>query len=285
MKNLFLAGLAVASLFLVGARAEARGGKGSSCGGGVYSCASACDASAWCAPAAPVSYQTVTAYRCEVRTRVVPRQVTRYEYNTVNDTVKYTVMEQVVTPTKQTQTYYETVSEQQPYSYQVMKPVMRQRVVQQASWSCVPETVAQQVPVCRMVSSCVVDPCTGCVRNVCQPVTEMQTVTRTVMKPVMTTQNVTVNYCEYVAETVNSTRTVYRQVPRSQEVTVNVVSCQPVEKTGTVQRVVATPKTETVNVTEYYTEQVPYTYQVPVYGSTCGGCGTVASVGGCGGCY
>jgi hypothetical protein len=81
------------------------------------------------------------------------------------------------------------------------------------------------VPCCRMVWTQSSD-CCGCCRSFCQPVVEWQTVTRTVMRQVPQTQEVTVNVCSYQQQQRTGMRVVQEMVPQTQEVTVNVCSYQ-----------------------------------------------------------
>jgi len=252
-----------------------------------------------CAPcgapsAAPCAYteQQVQGFRLEMRTKVVPTQVTRMVPKTVEEVVKYTECQMVTTPTKQQVTTYQQVSKQVPYTYTVSVPVMTptkqqvttyQQVTKQVpytytvsvpvvtptkqqvtTYQCVPETISTVVNVARRVPTCVVDPCTGCVHTVCTTICEAVPQTCTVMKRVPVTQEVVVNVTSYRTEERKGVRTVCEVVPVTQEVVVNV--CRPVmtEKTAKVQRTICVPVPETVNVTQCYYERVPYTYTIRV---------------------
>jgi hypothetical protein len=159
------------------------------------------------APAAAATVQWVerthTQYRCETRQRVVPTVVSRE----VEEKYTYTEKVPVTAPHKRTETYYVSV----------------------------PEEVVRHVPVCKVVTVQVADPCTGACRTVCRTVTSMQEV-RCVVS---------------------------RQVARTREVVENVTTEQEVERVGTRRKTVQ----EKVNVTETYLVAVPYTttVRVPVW--------------------
>ncbi len=208
--------------------------------------------------------QERTGWRCETRTRVVPTQVTRMVAETVSENVKRVEMVQVVTPKTYTQTYCTYVTKQVPYTCTVNVPVWTPKTITETVWKCVPEKVTIQVPVCTMVPCQVTDACTGCCYTSCKPVTVLQPRETVVWKRVPETREVTINVCSWRAEERQGVRTVCEMVPQTREVTVNVVTCQPVEKWVTVNRVVCRPVTETVNVTQCYTEMVPYKYTVKV---------------------
>jgi hypothetical protein len=67
--------------------------------------------------------QTVTAYRAEMRQRVVPTVVNPVVSREVAETYTYTEVVPVTTPQRQVQTYYTSVARQVPYSYTEMVPV------------------------------------------------------------------------------------------------------------------------------------------------------------------
>ena len=125
----------------------------------------------------------------------------------------YNVCVPVYTPQKQIVTKCVPVTRQVPYTYNVCVPVYtpQKRIV--TTYQCVPEKVTKQVPVCRMVATQVFDPCTCCCRTVCCPVTEMQTVTCTVMKTVAVPQEVTVTVCSYKMEQRQGVKMVCELVP------------------------------------------------------------------------
>ena len=241
--------------------------------------------------------QTVTAYRAETRTRVVPTVVNRVVCRVVEEAYTYTELVPVTTPQTQTQTYYTTLTRQVPYTYTELVPVTTpQRQVQtyyttvtrevpysytayvpvctpqtrlQTYCVAVPEEVVRQVPVCRAVSEQVTDPCTGECKTVCRKVTELQEVRSVVSRLVPQTREVTVNVTTMQAQQRTGTRTVCESVPQTRTVTVNVTTLQAQQRTGTRQRVVQETVQETVNVTQTYCETVPYTYtvRVPVGGA------------------
>jgi len=281
------------------------------------------DCAAPCAPCAmPVTWteQQVQGFRLEMRTREVPTKVTRMVPKVVEEVVKYNVCEvvstpekrqvttykqvmkevpyvytvsvPVVTPTKQQVTTYKQVMKEVPYVYTVNVPVITPTKQQVTTYQCVPETITTVVNVARRVPTCVIDPCTGCVRSICTTVCEAVPQTRTVMKPVPVTQEVVVNVCTYRAEERKGVRTVCEVVPVTQEVVVNVCTyraeerkavrsvcevvpvmqevvvnvCRTVmtERSAKVQRTICVPVVETVNVRECYYERVPYTYTIRV---------------------
>src|SRR5207247_8478390 len=129
-------------------------------------------------------------------------------------------------------------------------PVQTQEKRTVTTYACVPQEVERSVPVCRMVASECVDPCTGCARTVCRPVTEWQTVKQTVMTRVPQTQEVTVNVCRYQTEQRTVNQTVSEMVPVTREVTVNVCKYQTEQRTATrvVSEMVPQTREVTVNV-------------------------------------
>ena len=110
--------------------------------------------------------QTVTAYRAETRTRVVPTVVNRVVCRVVEEAYTYTEMVPVCTPQTQTQTYYTTVTRQVPYTYTELVPVTTpQRQVQTYYTTVtreVPYSYTAYVPVCtpqtRLQTYCVACP-------------------------------------------------------------------------------------------------------------------------------
>jgi hypothetical protein len=322
MRKLLIAGLAVAGLLLHEEPVGAFGKHRRSGCAPVVACASPAPSGVACVE------QTVTAYRPEIRTRVVNRQVQRLVTREVEESFTYTEMVTVSTPTKRTVTTYvprtrevpytysvsvpvitpvkRTVTEyvsrtrEVPYTYSVSVPVITPQKQIQTYYTCVPQEVICSVPVCRMVSCPVVDPCTGCVTMCSRPVVEMQAVKKVVMRSVAQTREVTVNVCRYEMQQRSGTRTVCEMIPQhrevtvnvcryemqqrsgtrtvcemvaqSHEVTVNVLSCKPVERTGKRKRLVCDTVTETVPVTECYTVMVPYvcTVRVPACVPGCG---------------
>jgi hypothetical protein len=82
-------------------------------------------------------------------------------------------------------------------------------------------------------------------------------------------------------------RTVTETVPQTREVVVNVTTMQPQQRTGTYSRVVQETVQETVNVTQTYTEMVPYTYtvRVPVGGALGEGAGAEWAAEGAGAAF
>jgi hypothetical protein len=278
-----------------------------------------CGAPAVVAPA-PVKYvaQTVTKYKQEIIEKDVVSTVhklvqreEKFKY-TVNVPVTvaekrlvtyckivqkevpytYNVCVPVVTPEKRLVTYCKIVEKQVPYTYTVMVPSTVQKTVKQTFYHCVPEVVTHTVPVCSIVRVPVVDAC-GCCTYVCQRVTEMKTVSCTVMKQVATVkdvvinevictpvkkdgvkivcepvtyqQEVTVNVCTYKMEAKTGVRMVCEPVTYQQEVTVNVCSYKTEERVGT--RIVCDTVAEKVTHKVKYCVSTPYTevIQVPVH--------------------
>jgi len=264
--------LAAACVAFIPGESQAIGGRRHSCGevaptpccGSPAPCAAApCET---VAPApAPVQYveQTVTKYKQEMITKDVTELVAR----TVTKEVpyKYTVSIPVVTPTKKMVTVMQAVNKEVAYSYTVMVPKTVQRKVMQTTYQCVPEVVTRQVPVCRTVQVPCVDACGNCT-YVCQRVTEMQTVSCTVMRRVPVTQEVVVNQtiCEPVVQ--QGKRTVCELVPVNQEVTVNVCSYRTEEREA--KRTVCEVVTEKVTRKVQFCQLTPYTEVVRVPVST-----------------
>src|SRR5262245_34827351 len=77
-----------------------------------------------CGAAVAYVEQTVTAYRPEYKTRVVPMEVTRMVSKVVEQPYKYTEMVPVVTPQKRTETFYTTQTKEVPFKYTEMVPVV-----------------------------------------------------------------------------------------------------------------------------------------------------------------
>src|SRR5262249_42318299 len=154
---------------------------------------------------------------------------------------------------------YSTVTREVPYSYTAYVPVCTPQTRLQTYCVAVPEEVARQVPVCRTVSERGTDPCTGEGKTGCRDVTGLEEVRSVVA----------------------------RLVPQTREVTVNVTHLQPVQRTGTRQRVVQEAVQETVIVTQTYCEMVPYTYtvRVPAGGAFGGGAGAEWAAEGAGAAF
>jgi hypothetical protein len=275
MKRLLIALLVGGQLGWSVPQLEARGCKRGGCGSSGPGCASDCGGG--------VGYveQQVTAYRTECREKEVEVTVNRMVSRVVETPYKYTENVMVTTPQKRTETFYTCQTRQVPYTYNVVVPVAmpEKRTVTQyqcqtktvpvtvnvctpvyapekrtvTTYACVPQEVERKVPVCRMVPTACTDPCTGCVRTVCRPVTEWQTVKQTVMTRVPQTQEVTVNVCRMQTEQRTVNRTVTEMVPVTQEVTVNVCKYQTEQRTGTrmVSEMVPQTREVTVNVCQW----------------------------------
>src|SRR5262245_57620975 len=114
-------GALLAGFLLACQQAEATGphhGRGpavAGCAGGVVYAAS-CTAPAY-------EERTVTAYRCEVKTRTVERTIHRLVTKEVEVPYTWTEMVAETTPQKRTETYYTTVTKEVPYTYMVSVPV------------------------------------------------------------------------------------------------------------------------------------------------------------------
>jgi hypothetical protein len=165
------------------------------------------------AAAAQVQYvtRTHTQYKCETRQRVVPTVVSRVVSREVEEKYTYTEKVPVTTQQRRAVTHYVSVAEE----------------------------VVRRVPVCKVVTEQVKDPCTGECRAVCRTVTATQEV-----RCVVT-----------------------RQVPQTREVVESVTTMQEVERVGTRRKTVEETVKETVNVTETYCVVVPVTttVRVPVW--------------------
>jgi len=321
MKRLTLASLALLGLALLAPPAEAHGlrrhhGCDSGCGGYAgsgYGDMGPCMNVVW-------EEREVTVWHAETRTRNVEREVRRlvsrevevpytwYEYVTVTTPEKrtvtwcetvtrevpytYWVNVPVVTPTKKTVMTCKTVTTEVPYTYWVNVPVVTPQRRMVTTWTCVPDKVTCEVPVCLTVPCVECDPCTGCCHTVCRKVMTTQTVTKTVMRSVPVQQEVTVNVCTYKPEERHGVRLECRtiEVPqdvvvnvctykseqrhgvrlecqnvmRSKDVEVNVVSCKRVERHGVRREMVCEWKTERAPVVETYCEMVPHKTKVRV---------------------
>src|SRR5262249_39170599 len=169
-----------------------------------------CEAS--CAPAMQIQWveKKVTCYRPQ------------WQEGEVTCTINRPIPREVVTPVK----------------CGVLVPERTQVKRTMVVCGAVPKEIERDVPVCRMVAECVTDPCTGCTRTVCRPVTTMQRVRCTVMQ----------------------------SVPEQKEITVPVCNWKPVEQTREVRRIVCDWKPETVTRKVSYCTMVPYetTVRVPV---------------------
>ncbi len=249
-------------------------GRRSRCGGNDCGAPVSCCEPQPCAGPAYIE-KTVTAYRPVYKQKTVPTEIRKIVSKVVEEPFKYTEMVAEVTPQKRTETYYTQQMKEVPYKYTVMVPVVTPEKRTINYFTCVPEKVTKEVPVCRVVPVKVVDPCSGCCYTVCKRVTEMQTVTCTVMKPVPQTREVTINVCSYKAEEKTGTRQVCETVPQTREVTVNVCNYKPVERTGTRKRLVCETVKETVDVTQTYCEMESYQTTIRVPTGACGdsGCG------------
>jgi hypothetical protein len=245
MKKLIFATLALVGLAVLVAPVDAHG-----FGLRRSSCNTSSGYADTCGMAVSYVDQEVTAYRTEVKTREVEREVREWVTKEVKQDYKYYELKEVVTPTKRTVVWYENITVrvpveydvcvptlvtekrkvttyktdyvQVPYDYVVSVPEMVQEPRTVTTYKCVYEPVTTMVPVCRTVSVPVCDPCTGCVHYVCQRVTEMQPCTRTVARSIPETTNVMVNVCRYHSETKHGTRTECRVTPVTTDVDVQV---------------------------------------------------------------
>jgi len=146
MKKMLLAALLVAAVVWVAAPVDA----------GLFRRSSAPCAPADCCAspcAAPVSWteQKVEGFRLEMRTKIVPTQVTRMVAKTVEENVKYTVCETIMVPEKRKVTSYQQVMKDVPYTYTECVPVVtptKQKVTTyQQVTKQVPYTYTVNVPV------------------------------------------------------------------------------------------------------------------------------------------
>ncbi len=252
MKKLISATIALVGLAVLVAPVDAHGfGLRRSSG-----CAPACAPADTCGMAVSYVDQEVTAFKTEVKTREVEREVKEWVTKEVKENYKYYVLAEKVTPTKQTIVWYENVTVkvpveydilvpttviekrkvtsykteyvQVPYTYMINVPEMVQEPRTITTYKCVYEPVTTMVPVCKTVSVPVCDPCTGCVHYVCQRVTEMQPCTKTVARSIPETSQVLVNVCRYHTEKKEGVRTECRTTPVIVDVDVQV--CRTVTK-------------------------------------------------------
>ena len=216
MKGYLAIGLALVTLALSAAPAEAFGLRRRGCNNCCAPCCTPC-----CSPCttccAPVQYvdKTVTCYRPEWKERDVSCTVNRI-----------VPREEVV-----------------PVSRTVMVPEWKDVKSTVTVMKQVPREVVQNVTCCRMVQTCVVDPCTGCSRVCCKPESYTQQVKRMVMD------------C----------------VPEQKDVTTKVCSYKPTVETIQCKRIVCETKPETVTRKERFCVMVAYqtTVKVPACGTTC----------------
>jgi len=250
MKKLALAGMALLAIGLLAQDSRAHHGRR---GGGGGDCAPAYAPGPGCAMTVVWQEQEVVTYQPKYTTTKVKVKV--YRQVTREKKVPYTYYETVtnVVPTKYTATVYECVTNKVPYEYDVMVPKVTPTVVEQTFYRCVQQPVVTQVPVCRMVPTQCVDPCTGCAYTVCRPVTVMQPVTQYVSRLQPYTQKVTVNVCTYVPSRQKAFRLESSMVPKKVTYEVNVVQCNQVERKGV--------------AVQYYCDTVEDTVEQPV--TTC----------------
>jgi len=215
-----------------------------------------------------VSYveQVRTGYRPVMRSREVEVVVNRLVTKPVEEKFNYNEYETITTPEKRSVTHYRCVTEQVPYTFNVQVPVYTPTKVKQTFYTCVPTPVVENVPVCVTVPCPMVDPCTGCTYTVCQRVTVMKPVTRTVMKMVPQEREVVVQQVSWKTQEQKSFRLVSKMVSEVHHFTVNVVSYKAVPKVGTRTYYVCETVPTKTRVTQTYCElqQYQYTVQVPV---------------------
>jgi hypothetical protein len=204
MKSLFAAVLATVGLVVASSSASAFGHRRDHC------CSDSCAPAPVCcapAPAPQITWvdKTVTCYRPVMREKQIECVVNRV------------VPREVVTPLTRTCMVPET------------------RMVEKTITVCkmVPREVVKQVPVCVMVSTPCVDPCTGCTYNVCKPQTVMKEVRCCVMERVAEQRTITVPVCTYkpVTETVQCKRIVCDVIPEKQVRTVRYCEMEAYQKT------------------------------------------------------
>jgi hypothetical protein len=218
----------------------------------------------------------VTAYKAEWKTKdvecTVMKPVTKY----VDETVKYTVMEQKVEKKTITENYCECVNVQEQFTYTEMQQKTEKKTVKEnycecvtvqepytytemvqkveprkqivTSYRCETHQVQECVPVCRRVRVCCVDPCTGCSRMVWTTVTENVTRCRNVVTRVPVQTEVTCNYVTCTPVQKQGTRTVQKMVPKTRDVVVEYCVCVPVQKQGTRTCQKMVPKTRQVTI-------------------------------------
>jgi hypothetical protein len=348
LTSLFLVGsLSGLILFPETSQGSGRGGgdpSGCVGGGGTVVYAGACPTGAGVVVGPQYVEQTVTRYRCEYREReeevtvvkMVPREepykyrvlvpvmkpekrkVMEYQTSMVEEPYKYTVIVPVMKPEKRKVIEYQTSMVEEPYKYYEMVPTTTMQTQMQTRYTCVPQTVVQNVPVCRTVTVPVVcqtapsccDPCGATViRYTCQRVMEMQQVTRVVSQMVatqvevtvpVTTWNrveregkrmvcrttpvereITVNVCHYERQEREGKRMVWKTTPVEREITVNICTYEEQEREG--KRIVYDRVESKEKRKVGYYETVPYTEQVMVAVGGVVDCGAVSYCGGGGG--
>jgi hypothetical protein len=228
----------------------------------------------------PIGYEekTVTAYRQEWKTRVVPVVVTRNVSKVVEEPYKYTEYEKVTVPEKRTTTSYKCVTREVPYTYTAQVPVTipekrtittYQCVAKQVPYTytvkvpvvttekrtvtrciSVPEVICKEVPVKKLAKVQVEDPCGGCSHTALKWVTECQTKKTTVYHKVPETKEVETKVYKFASEERTGTRVVHEKVAVQKEVTVNVCTHRTEQRTGTkvIQEKVPVTEEITVNV-------------------------------------
>lgn len=224
--------------------------------------------------------KTVTEYRKECKTRLVPKVVTKSVAKTIEEPYKYTelvpvtvaekrnvtehqcvtkevpytysVKVPVVTAEKRTITTYECVAKKIPYTYTVKVPVQVTEKRSVTEWITVEEKVCKEKPVHRLAKVEIVDPCTGCSRTALKFVTETKFKESVKKHKVPQTKEVLVNVCTHKTEERTGEKVVYEKVAVPKEITVNVHSCKTEQRTGVkrVQEKVPVTKEITVNVTK-----------------------------------
>jgi hypothetical protein len=225
--------------------------------------------------------QTVTAYRAECKTQLVPVVVDKVVSKTIDEPYKYTelvpvtvpqkqtvttykcvakevpytytVHAQIVTPEKRSITTYETVARQVPFTYTVKVPVVTAEKKLVTTYVSIPEEICKEVPVHKLAFVKEVDECSGHHHTRLRHVTTLKTVKSVVVHKVPETKEVIVNICSYRTEERTATKTICEKVPVTKEVTVNVCSYRAEQRTATrtVVEKVAESQEITVNVTKY----------------------------------
>ncbi|MBY0525385.1 MAG: hypothetical protein K2R98_18400 [Gemmataceae bacterium] len=228
--------------------------------------------------ACPIGWteKTVTAYRVECKTRVVPvtanrvvqkvveepyqytelvpvtvaekRAVTTYQCVTKQVPFTYTVQVPVVVPEKRIATTYQCVAREVPFTYSVKVPVVIPEKRTITTFVSVPEEICKQVEVRKLAWVSIEDPCTGCSKKKLKHVSYSKPVKTVVWHKVPQTKEVIVNVCSYRFEERTGTKLVHEKVARAQEITVNVCSYKPEERTGSRTVVEKVPVTQEITV-------------------------------------
>jgi hypothetical protein len=102
--------------------------------------------------------KTVTRYRTEQKTRVVPVVTTRLVSKVVEVPYKYTEQVPVTVAEKRTVTTFQCVAKEVPFTYTVKVPVVVPEKRTVTTYTHVPEEIHHQVPVHRLALVKVHDP-------------------------------------------------------------------------------------------------------------------------------